>query len=265
MALDQYAHLDSWLHRWHPRYKLIGLLALIVAFAQVESLALLPAMVAVTLTLYSVSKLPWHFLAQRLRYPSLFLLGMVGLLPFYSGQTILGHWGWLSLRQEGLEALLLTTTRFWAIMTLSLILLGTMSFLTTARTLRSLGLPALLIDLLLLSYRYLFEIGQDWQQMHRAMALRGFGATSLARPPAKYRQIGQLAAVTATLLIRSYERAERIYQAMRLRGYGTPRAVNEVKALSGITTALGPDGYHKVGLVFMLLIASIFVLIEVIY
>jgi cobalt/nickel transport system permease protein len=265
MALDQYAHLDSWLHRWHPRYKLVGLGALILAFAQVDSLALVPAMVGVTAILYGVSQLPLRFLGQRLRYPSLFLLGMVGLLPFYSGQTIIGQWGWLSLRQEGLEALLLTTTRFLAILTLSLILLSTMSFVTTARTLRSLGLPALLIDILLLSYRYLFDIGQDWQQMQRAMALRGFGASTSTTSLSLYQHIRRLTAVTATLLIRSYERAERIYQAMQLRGYGTPLPVSVVAPSSRAIPPPDPNGYHGAGLALILLIAGIFVLVEVLH
>lgn len=257
MALDQYAHLDSWLHRWHPRYKLMGLLALMLGFAQVESLALLPAMVGVTVLLYAMTQLPLSFLAQRLRYPSLFLLGMVGLLPFCSGQTIIGQWGWLSLRQEGLTTLMLTSTRFLTILTLSLILLGTMSFLTMARTLRSLGLPALFVDLLLLSYRYLFEIEQDWQQMHRAMALRGFKASiwSTSSPPGQL--IGQMAAITATLLIRSYERAERIYQAMQLRGYGAPIP-------AAVDRAFSAHWCHGAGLTLSLLVAGIFVLIEVI-
>ncbi|MEL6936120.1 MAG: energy-coupling factor transporter transmembrane component T, partial [Cyanobacteria bacterium J06607_17] len=33
----------------------------------------------------------------------------------------------------------------------------------------------------------------------------------------------QLAAVTGTLLVRSYEQSERVYKAMRLRGYGNSR------------------------------------------
>ena len=36
----------------------------------------------------------------------------------------------------------------------------------------------------------------------------------------------QLAAVMGTLLVRSYEQSERVYKAMRLRGYGQGRSPN---------------------------------------
>ena len=81
LDLEAYVHLNSPLHRWDPRYKLIGLFALCFAFALVEDLRLLPAMVGVTALLYGVSRLPLAFLWQRLRYPGWFILGVVILLP----------------------------------------------------------------------------------------------------------------------------------------------------------------------------------------
>lgn len=39
---------------------------------------------------------------------------------------------------------------------------------------RALGLPAVLADMTLLSYRYIYEIGDDLETMETAMGLRGF-------------------------------------------------------------------------------------------
>ncbi|GAF82078.1 unnamed protein product, partial [marine sediment metagenome] len=61
-GLDEYAHLGSPLHRWDPRFKLIGLLALIFAFSFVREPYMLPAMVMVTSAIYFVSKLPVSFM-----------------------------------------------------------------------------------------------------------------------------------------------------------------------------------------------------------
>jgi energy-coupling factor transporter transmembrane protein EcfT len=41
---------------------------------------------------------------------------------------------------------------------------------------RALGLPAVLADMTLLSYRYIYEIGDDLEAMETAMGLRGFRA-----------------------------------------------------------------------------------------
>jgi len=80
-GIDQYPYLDSPLHRWDPRLKLIGLMVLIFAFSFVGSLYLLPAMVLVTAIVYVISRLPVSFMLTRLRYPSIFLLVVVLLLP----------------------------------------------------------------------------------------------------------------------------------------------------------------------------------------
>ena len=73
LLLDKYANLASPIHRWHQPSKIIGLFTLILAFAFVEHLLLLPVMVLVTILLYWLSKLPVHFLINRLRYPGLYM------------------------------------------------------------------------------------------------------------------------------------------------------------------------------------------------
>ncbi|MEB3213110.1 MAG: cobalt ECF transporter T component CbiQ [Leptolyngbyaceae bacterium] len=227
LQIDAYAHLDSVLHRWNPRQKLVALVALIFAFATVEDLALIPVMMGVTFVLYGMSNLPLSFLHHRLRYPGFFLLGIVLLLPWLSGETVIWQWNELTLREEGLLAVVLIASRFLCILTVGLVLLGTMPFLTTIKAMRSLGLPPLLADMTLLTYRYLYDVTSNLVTMKRAMRLRGFGHTppsqsgqrSLAFIP-KRRDLHLLASLSGSLFIRSYEQSEHIYKSMRLRGYG---------------------------------------------
>jgi cobalt/nickel transport system permease protein len=217
LGLEDYAYLNSPLHRWEPRHKLVGLTLLIFSFSFVQDLRLLPAMLLVTLALYTASRLPWAFLRTRLRYPGFFILIMAILLPLFSGSTVILRLGPLALRQEGCLDLLLLLVKFFSILTLSLALFATAPFLTTIKAIRALGLSPLLADMTLLSYRYLFEIGDDLGRMQTAMGLRGFHAQRLDR-----RTLNTLASLAGSMLVRSYERSERIYQAMVLRGYGQP-------------------------------------------
>lgn len=235
LGLDEYAHLDSPIHRWDPRYKLVGLMALIFAFSFVQNLRLLPAMVAVTAILYASSRLPLVFLLTRLRYPGAFLLVMAILLPFLSGSTVLLHVGPLALRLEGCLELLRMVLRFVCILTTGLVLFGTAPFLTSIKAMRVLGLPAILADMTLLSYRYIFEIGSDLGRMETATRLRGLRAQRFST-----RGFGVLALLAGTILVRSYERSDRVYNAMRLRGYGcTPRrALNEFQTRRSDVIAL---------------------------
>ena len=218
LSLDEYAHLESPVHHWEPRHKLIGLMVLIFALSFVRDLRLLPAMVGVTLLLYVLSGLPWSFLVSRLRYPGFFILLLAVLLPLTSGSDVLLTIGPLAIRREGCQAVLLIVTRFGSILTIGLVLFGTAPFLTSVKAMRALGLPSVITDMILLAYRYLFEIGGDLMQMRTAMRLRGFHAH---RPDRQ--AVNILGALVGSLLVRSYERAERIYKAMRLRGYGRAR------------------------------------------
>jgi cobalt/nickel transport system permease protein len=214
-GFDEYVHLGSPLHRWDARCKLVGLMALVFAFAFVRDLRMLPAMVLVTAAIYIVSRLPFSFLITRLRYPSLFVLVVVLLLPFLSGATVLLSIGPVDLRHEGLVAAVLIATRFLSILTIGLVLFGTASFLTTVDAMRALRLPAILADMTLLTYRYIFEIGDYLHTTETAMRLRGFRRRHLG-----VHGFRALAWLGGSILVRSYERSEWVYKAMILRGYG---------------------------------------------
>lgn len=230
IRFDDCTDLDSWVHRWDARFKVVGLVGLMMAFATVKSLGLLPCMILIVGLLYRFSRLPLSFLQARLRYPGLFLVGIILFIPWLSGHTPLWQWGPITLWKEGLLTSLLIAGRFLCSVTLGFIVLGTTPFLTLVKALRSLGLPILLTDMMLLSYRYLFEILGNFDRMRRAMSLRGFrarptsgqraAAREMSYPRSLGNQITILATLAGTLFIRSYEQAERVYHAMRLRGYG---------------------------------------------
>ena len=213
--LDQHAHLNSPIHRWDPRFKLIGFLLLIFAFSFVNDLYLLPAMALATLCIFAVSRIPVTFILNRLRYPSFFVFVVVILLPFISGSDVLFSIGPLDINQEGVEAAILISVRFFSILTLGLILFGTAPLLTSIKAMRSLGLPAILADMTLLTFRYLFEIGNYLHQMETALRLRGFNARRFSP-----RGFSTLAWLGGSILVRSYERSDWVYKAMIMRGYG---------------------------------------------
>ena len=216
LILDRYAYLDSPVHRWQQSYKLIGLLSLIFAFAFVQNIWLLPIMVIVTTVLFSLSKIPFSFLIKRLRYPSWFILAVILFLPFVSGETPIFQLGFLTVKSEGCWQALLVSVRFFCILTVSLVMFGTAPFLSSIKAMRSLGLPKVIVDMSLLSYRYLEELSETLTTMQRAMKLRGFQPKGFSR-----RNLEVFSQLTGSILIRSYDRSLRIYQAMILRGYGS--------------------------------------------
>ncbi|MGF1524737.1 MAG: cobalt ECF transporter T component CbiQ [Leptolyngbyaceae cyanobacterium] len=211
-----YLHRESLIHRWAVRPKLISLLTLMFAIALVQHLVLIPWVLAVVTVLYGCSRLPLKYLLHRLPYPGLFVVAMVSVLPWVSGNTVIWQWYWLTLRLEGIQSAALIAGRFLAIVITGFILLGTTPFLDILKALRSLGLPPLLTDMTLLTYRYLSDIAAQLFTMQQAMRLRGFGVLQQTL----WQRWVRLGSVFGSLLLRSYERSQRVYKAMRLRGYG---------------------------------------------
>jgi cobalt/nickel transport system permease protein len=246
LGIEDYAYLDSPIHRWDVRYKLVGLGMIIFGFAFVQHLLLLPPMLVLTLVIFGLSRLPFGYLISRLRYPGVFLLTVAILLPLFSGQTVLFSLGPLDVRLEGLQQMLIVVTKFVCILSLSIVLFGSAPFLTSIKAIRALGLPSLLADMTLLSYRYIFETGSDLRQMQIAMRLRGFRLKGYDR-----RSLNQVAAMAGTMLIRSYEQSERVYHAMTLRGYGhTPTSALTREFQAVPADALATLAASAVGLAF---------------
>src|SRR5947209_17949750 len=88
-------------------------------------------------------------------------------------------------------------------------------------------MPGVLVQVALLSYRYVFALADELGQLRRALRVRGFRSRADRRT---YRTAGH---VVGTLLLRGAERAEGVAQAMRCRGFdGRYRSLAEFRTLA---------------------------------
>lgn len=243
--IDQYAYMDSPFHRWDPRIKLIAFMILIFTFSLVDTLNLLPVMLTLTMIIFYFSNLPFKYLVSRLKLPGFFIIMLAVILPLFYGKIVLVQLGFLSIKQEGSLHLILVMVKFISILTLGIILFGTTPFQINVKAMRSLGLPLLLTDMVLFSYRYLFEFAAMFRGMQTAIRLRGF-------QEGKIKSIKTYAHLAGTMLVRSYEQSDRVYKAMILRGYGNPtESMNKHEEFSA---------YHK-----NYILLSIFMILAVLF
>lgn len=215
LGLEEYVYLDSYIHRWQIRPKLIAFISLIFSFTFIDQIVFLPVLIVVTTCLYLLAKLPLSFLLSRLRYPGIFILMVIILLPFLTGDTVICSLGWLEIKKEGCLLMVIVVTRFICIITTTLVLLATSPFLTLLKSLNSFGLSPIISDMMLLTYRYLEEFSDRLDTMKKALRLKGFNLHRYNK-----RQLTIVANLIGSLLVRSYEDSQRVYQAMKLRGYG---------------------------------------------
>lgn len=198
------------IHCWHPTCKLLGIGTLLLGSAAMTQWTWTLCFSGVALGIARLSQLPGHYFRRRARYPGLFILAVVITAPLSMGRHSLLQWQHIHLYAEGLSWAILVASRFGSLLLFMLTLLGTTPLPHLLAALRALGLSPWLLDLFLLTIRYLQDLIDCIRAMQIAMRLRGGG-----------RQINlrHWAALTGSLLIRSYEQSERIYRAMRLRGY----------------------------------------------
>ena len=218
----------SLLARWDPRLRLLALVLLAFAYSSIKSLRAVPLMLITTGCFWVLCGLPIRYLLRRLRYPSALVLVLVAVLLFGRGTTPLYTLGFLRIRHEGLHAAMLVAARFYAILTLAIACFSVSPLLAHIAAMRALGVPFIMADMALLMVRYLEVLKQDLHNMHVSMRLRGFQnkGWSLAT-------IKTTSWLAASLLLRSYERADGVYKAMRLRGYGQPHAYQAKTPLRG--------------------------------
>ena len=110
--------------------------------------------------------------------------------------------GWLSLLPP-LMAILLAL----------IALIATMTFSTLGYALSRMPIPDKFVHLLLMTYRYIFVIEQEYQRLIRAVQIRGF------RPRTNMHTYKTYAYIIGMLFVRSSLRADRVYKAMLCRGF----------------------------------------------
>jgi len=234
---------------WEVRHKLIGLLALIFSFSFIRELILLPLVIAVSVVIYSLSKLGFAYYWSRIRLPGFFLLMLALILPFGAGSTVLARIGPLALKLEGSLSVLLIAVKFLSIFALVLALFAGTPLQKLVSALHSLGLPALLAEMLIFTNRYIYQLLADLRQTQVAARLRGFTGRSV-------KALKPLAYIVGTLLVRSHNQSERVFQAMTLRGYGEESLVLRVEQVRPL---------DRLALAAALLLAAGFVFLQLFF
>lgn len=190
------------IHRLDPRARIIVAVGLTLFLALSHQLLTLWLGLLLALLLTAIAQLPGSILRPRLLALNSFMLLLWLMLPYSGLNWTQGVFQALSITLKGNAMLLLMTT-----------LLSTIELFALGQALQQLHVPVKLIQLLLLTVRYLRVMEQEYQRLRRAMTVRGFQAGFNQH---SYRSLAYLVAM---LWIKSFDRAERIVAAMKCRGF----------------------------------------------
>jgi len=213
LDIDRFAHLASPLQRWDPRFKTFALGLFILGVALIKAIPLSVIALVAALLLVWMAGLPAHFVAGGVKWVLLFLLPFFIIMPLsYPGEPALRVLG-LPFAWEGLRLAVLIVLKAMAIVLTAYALFGSSRFDISMLALQRLKCPGIIVQMLLFTYRYVFVFLAEMRRMDTAMAARGFVKKADRRT---LRVIGNF---VGTLLVRSFERTERIYKAMLSKGY----------------------------------------------
>ncbi len=204
---------DSLVHRLDPRARLLGFLAfsLPVALVQSQAAALLGLALAALVLLLSRPR-PGLVL-RRLAAVNLFTAFLWVFVPLSAPGQALFRLGPLAYTQEGAALALLLTLKINAAFLAVTALVASIAPPELGCALQALGLPEKLCHLLLMTHRYLFVIQREYQRLFTAARARGFTPRTSGHT---YRTFAWLLGM---LLVKSWDRAERVHQAMLCRGF----------------------------------------------
>lgn len=198
--VDNYAHLNTPIHRLAPKIKIIFLIFfLFLIVATPLKYKLLFSLYLITiLILVFLSQIPLRFIFSRI----------VQVLPFV---TVVA----LSALFKKEEGTLFLSCLIKAVLALLLVLVATAStsFSQLTQSLKELKVPAVFILLLSFMYRYTFLLEDQLLRAKRAFLSRSIKQR-------RFFSLKVLSNIIGVLFIRTYERAERVYLAMCARGYG---------------------------------------------
>lgn len=213
LDIDRYAHLESPIHQWDPRVKIATLLFFVIIIALLNTLPLAFIALATAITLVKLSNIPRDFIFSGIKWVALFLIPFLIIMPItYPGEADLHLLG-IPFSWPGFRLAMLIIIKALAIVLTSYVMFTSARFVDSMMALQHLKCPTVFVQMLLFTYRYIFVLIEEMRRMDTAMKARGF-----VKKADSY-TLKVLGNFVGTLLIRSFERTERIYKAMLSKGY----------------------------------------------
>jgi len=208
-----FTHGHSVIHRLDPRIKLVlaFLFSVVVAVSSRWS-AFIPGF-GTAFLLVLAARLPLGGVFRRLMVVNGLILFLWFFLPFTVGGMSLWTLGPLVATKEGTLLAALITVRSNVIVLALMALVSTIPVFSLGHAMRALGVPEKIVQLFFFTSRYIHVIHEEYQRLVRALKMRGFERKSNLHTYRTY------AYLVGMLLVRSYERAERVKEAMLCRGF----------------------------------------------
>jgi len=208
--LNDLANKNTSIHNIHPLAKVIATviyLIMLTSCGRYEISRLLPYIFYPVL-IFAFAELPAVPILKRVLLVEPLIIGIGILNPLFDNYTInIGDFaisrGWITFFSIFIKSSMAIVA--------SLLLVATTGMDKMALALRMLKIPKIFVLQLLLTYRYISVLIEEVFKMQRAYTLRAPGQKGI--------HISAWGSFAGQLILRAFDRAQRVYQAMSLRGF----------------------------------------------
>lgn len=213
MIEEKFASGKSLIHQLDPKIRIICAVMLSFAAALCDNMYISACYFMLSLILITIAKLNCLDVLNRLKPVFWFLLMIWIILPLTFEGRVVFQYHWLQITGPGLIWCCKITIKSITILLLFTALIATMTVASLGSALHRLYVPDKMVFILLMSYRYIAVIEQEYKRLLRAAKFRGFiPGTNLH----SYKTFAYLAGM---LFVRASLRASRVHQAMLCRGF----------------------------------------------
>ena len=213
MMDEPFAVGTSLIHRLDPRVKIVCATIFSMVVATAGRFSMLFAALLISIILIFSARLNPAAVSGRLKAVLAFLILMWLVLPVtYEGDPLF-RIGPFTVTRPGVILAAQVSLKSMTILFALIALTATMTFASTGQALRRLKVPSKIVYLLMMTYRYIFVIEQEFQRLFRAARIRGF------KPKTRLHTYRTYAYMIGMLFVRASARAERVHQAMLCRGF----------------------------------------------
>jgi cobalt/nickel transport system permease protein len=231
-TFDHFQNLESPIHRLDPRVKVIVTILFILSNVLMPDGAWLSFVLSwLVLVCFSIiARLNIKFILTRSLVALPFAMAAITAIFSIPGTGVfefdLGPWH-LIATDAGMIRFASIVIRSWISIQMAIILTAATPFPDLIHALRHLKVPNLLVAVISFMYRYLFVLSDEVVRLLRAREARSASGTNV-RVGGSLRWRAKVAgSMAGQLFLRSYERSERVYNAMLARGYdGTLLTLN---------------------------------------
>jgi len=230
MIEEKFASGQSFIHRLDPKVRIIASSVLSLVIAVCDSFYLGLVYLFISICLVSLARFNLGDVLKRLKPLFWFILMIWIILPLsFEGDPLYQVYG-LKISRAGIFLCGIITLKSISILLIFTALIASMTVASLGSGLHRVYVPDKMVFLILMTYRYISVIEEEYRRLLRAAKFRGFV------PKTNLHSYKTYAYLAGMLFVRASVRAKRVHQAMQCRGFNKKFHTLDVYPSNGLNS-----------------------------